>query len=122
MGRNCAIPGVGRRLRQAQDKVKGARGWQNLAQLLCELCHDISQSSNLPIRAWHFKAGAVNVFSGLRAPAAPSLTVNTAIIGPERRHLFPRRRWSLAPCCVLCLARSFRGRVSALVVLGPLVS
>ena len=48
------------------------------------------------IRAWHFKAGAVNVFSGLRAPAAPSLTVNTAFVGPERCHLFPRRRGLLS--------------------------
>ena len=54
------------------------------------------------IRAWHFKAGAVNVFSGLRAPAAPSLTVNTAFVDPDRCHLFPPA-WvpSLAPCCVL---------------------
>ena len=59
-------------------------------------------SGRAVIRAWHFKAGAVNVFSGLRAPAAPSLTVNTAFVDPDRCHLFPPA-WvpSLAPCCVL---------------------
>ena len=113
LGRNCAIPGVGRRLRQAQDKVKGARGWQNLAQLLYELCHNISQSSNLPIRAWHFKAGAVNLFSGLRAPAAPSLTVNTAFIGPVGCYLFPA-----APAVLGTVLRA----VSDPVVLGPVVA
>ena len=121
MGRNCAIPGVGRRLRQAQDKVKGARGWQNLAQILYELCHNISQSSNLPIRAWHFKAGAVNLFSGLRAPAAPSLTVDTAFVSPVGWYLFPGGPvCSPAPCRGL-VGPDFPGLVPALVVLGPVV-
>ena len=78
-------------------------------------------SGRAVIRAWHFKAGAVNVFSGLRAPAAPSLTVNTAFVSPVGWYLFPGGPvCSPAPCRGL-IAPDFPGLVPGLVVLGPVV-
>ena len=78
-------------------------------------------SGRAVIRAWHFKAGAVNVFSGLRAPAAPSLTVNTAFVDPDRCHLFPRSRWLLDAVLRVVLARISRGRVLVALALGLVV-
>ena len=49
-------------------------------------------SGRAVIRAWHFKAGAVNVFSGLRAPTAPSLTVKPAFVSPAGWYLFSGTR------------------------------
>ena len=78
-------------------------------------------SGRAVIRAWHFKAGAVNVFSGLRAPAAPSLTVNTAFVSPVGWYLFSGGPvCSPAPCRGL-IAPDFPGLVPGLVVLGPVV-